>query len=180
MFEKEAEERAERKISNFIPQQWGVSLIRTEQTYETVEGAPHFYLRSLAKMWKEGAEYGYNKAKVEVEDSYRESLCNSELNLASVTEQLEELKKANEWHNLNENSKDLPGEDEWVEGLYIWYYKDKPQWDIFKVRWVYEIGELDEKLVCWYSSDDCWHKVDEPDYWRKINLPTRNEHDRKY
>lgn len=88
--------------------------------------------------------------------------------------------KANEWHNLNENSKDLPGEDEWVEGLYIWYYKDKPQWDIFKVRWFYEIGELDEKLVCWYSSDDCWHKVDEPDYWRKINLPTRNEHDRKY
>ena len=81
--------------------------------------------------------------------------------------------KANEWHNLNENSKDLPGEDEWVEGLYIWYYKDKPQWDIFKVRWVYEIGELDEKLVCWYSSDDCWHKAEEPDYWRKINLPTK-------
>ena len=57
MFEKEAEERAKRKISNFIPQQWGVILIRTEQTYETVEGAPHFYLRSLAKMWKEGAGF---------------------------------------------------------------------------------------------------------------------------
>lgn len=66
MFEKEAEERAERKISNFIPQQWGVSLIRTEQTYETVEGAPHFYLRSLAKMWKDGAEFGYNKALKEI------------------------------------------------------------------------------------------------------------------
>ena len=88
--------------------------------------------------------------------------------------------KANEWHNLNENSKDLPGEDEWVEGLYIWYYKDKPQWDIFKVRWVYEIGELDEKLVCWYSSDDCWNKVDEPDYWRKMTLPMRNEYDKNY
>ena len=85
-----------------------------------------------------------------------------------------------EWHNLNENSKDLPNEGEWVEGLYIWYYKDEPQWDIFKVRWFYEIGELDEKLICWYSSDDCWNKVDEPDYWRKITLPTRNEHDRKY
>ena len=108
MFEKEAEERAERKISNFIPQQWGVSLIRTEQTYETVEGAPHFYLRSLAKMWKEGAEYGYNKAKIEVEESYKESLCNSELNLASVTEQLEELEKANEWHDLRKNPNDLP------------------------------------------------------------------------
>ena len=45
--------------------------------------------------FKDGAEFGYNKAKVEAEESYRESLCNSELNLASVTEQLEELKKEN-------------------------------------------------------------------------------------
>lgn len=85
-----------------------------------------------------------------------------------------------EWHNLNENYKDLPNEGEWVEGLYIWYYKDEPRWDVFKVRWYYEIGELDEKLVRWYSSDDCWNKVDEPDYWRKIILPMRNEHDRNY
>lgn len=51
--------------------------------------------RSYIDGFKDGAEFGYNKAKVEVEveDSYRESLCNSELNLASVTEQLEELKK---------------------------------------------------------------------------------------
>lgn len=83
--------------------------------------------------------------------------------------------KANEWHNLNENYKDLPNEGEWVEGLYIWYYKDEPHWDVFKVRWYYEIGELDEKLVCWYSSDDCWNKVDEPDYWRKITLPKIKE-----
>ena len=89
--------------------------------------------------------------------------------------------KANEWHNLNENYKDLPNEGEWVEGLYIWYYKDEPHWDIFKVRWCYEIGELDEKLVRWYSSDETnWNKVDEPDYWRKITLPTRNKHDKKY
>ena len=95
--------------------------------------------------------------------------------------------KANEWHNLNENCKDLPNEGEWVEGLYIWYYKDEPKWDVFKVRWYYEIGELDEKLVRWYSSDennsyerDYWNKVDEPDYWRKITLPMRNEHDRNY
>ncbi len=38
-------------------------------------------------------EFGYNKAKVEVEDSYRETLCNTELNLARVTQQLEELEK---------------------------------------------------------------------------------------
>lgn len=30
-----------------------------------------------------------------------------------------------EWHNLNENYKDLPNEGEWVEGLYLYYYKDK-------------------------------------------------------
>ena len=95
--------------------------------------------------------------------------------------------KANEWHNLNENYKDLPTEGEWVEGLYIWYYKNEPRWDVFKVRWYYEIGELDEKLVRWYSSDennscerDYWNKVDKPDYWRRIVLPTRNEYDRNY
>ena len=88
--------------------------------------------------------------------------------------------KSNEWHNLNENCKDLPNEGEWVEGLYIWYYKGEPCWDVFKVRWYYEIGELDEKLVHWYTSDDCWNKADEPDYWRKITLPMRNEYDRNY
>ena len=62
--------------------------------------------------------------------------------------------KANEWHNLNENYEDLPNEGEWVEGLYIWYYKNEPCWDVFKVRWYYEIGELDEKLVRWYNSDE--------------------------
>ena len=105
--------------------------------------------------YKDGAEFGYNKA--------------------------------NEWHNLNEDYEDLPNEGEWVEGLYIWYYKNEPCWDVFKVRWYYEIGELDEKLVRWYNSDennsyerDYWNKVDKPDYWRRIVLPTRNEYDRNY
>lgn len=93
-----------------------------------------------------------------------------------------------EWHNLNENYKDLPNEGEWVEGLYLYYYKDKVHWDVFKVRWYYEIGELDEKLVRWFSADenseygdrDYWNKVDAPDYWRRIFLPTRNEYDKNY
>ena len=91
--------------------------------------------------------------------------------------------KANEWHNLNKNYKDLPNEGEWVEGLYIWYYKGEPHWDVFKVRWYYEIGELDEKLVRWYGYDEnnsYENKIDEPDYWRKITLPMRNEYDRNY
>lgn len=62
------------------------------------------------ELWKDGfqkgAKFGYNKAKLEVEDSYRESLCNSELNLASITEQLEELEKSNEWHYVKDG--DLP------------------------------------------------------------------------
>lgn len=31
------------------------------------------------------------------------------------------------------------------------------------------------RLVCWYTSDDCWNKADTPDYWRKITLLMRNE-----
>ena len=123
--------------------------------------------------WQKGAEFGYNKAFVEADKNLK----------AIVTD----FNKANEWHNLNENYKDLPNEGEWVEGLYIWYYKGEPHWDVFKVRWYYEIGILDEKLVRWYSCDeyntynrDYWNKVDEPDYWRKITLPMRNEYDRNH
>ena len=93
-----------------------------------------------------------------------------------------------EWHNLNENPNDLPNQGEWIEGLYLWYYKDKVHWDVFKVRWYYEIGELDEKLVRWFSADensgyadrDYWNTVDAPDYWRRIILPTRSEYDQNY
>ena len=57
----------------------------------------------IIQAYQKGAEFGYNKAKVEIEDSYRESICNSELNLASVTEQLEELEKENtELKNLKD------------------------------------------------------------------------------
>ena len=70
MFEKEAEEYAD--------QFWGASPSAQ---------------RTIKQAYQQGAEFGYNKAKLEIEDSYRESLYNSELNLASVTKQLEELKK---------------------------------------------------------------------------------------
>ena len=59
---------------------------------------------SYVNGFSNGAEFGYNKAKVEVEESYRESLCNSELNLASITEQVEELEKANEWHYVKDGA----------------------------------------------------------------------------
>lgn len=66
---------------------------------------------SMMDSFKDGAEFGYNKA--------------------------------NEWHNLNKNYKDLPYEGEWVEGLYIRCYKGEPKREVFKVRWCYEIGELE-------------------------------------
>ena len=74
-------------------------------------------LKAITVGVQKGAEHGYYKAKVEVEDSYRESLCNSELNLASVTEQLEELEEANEWHYVKDG--DLPK----GEGAVLIYWK---------------------------------------------------------
>lgn len=95
MFEKEAEEylktdgtKAE-QILNMLNE---ISPLKIK-----IKQLP-FVLAMLQQVYQDGAEFGYNKAKIEVEESYRESLCNSELNLASVTEQLEELEKANEWH----------------------------------------------------------------------------------
>lgn len=48
-----------------------------------------YEMKPELEIYTDGFKDGYNKAKVE--DSYRESLCNSELNLANVTEQKEEL-----------------------------------------------------------------------------------------
>ena len=81
MFEREAEEFERRKHYRYED---------NDYCCDIADGIIQAYLA--------GAEFGYNKAKVEVEDSYKESLCNSELNLASITEQLEELEKSNEWH----------------------------------------------------------------------------------
>ena len=83
-----------------------------KERYKEHLADPNYYESSEEESYlhgfHDGAEFGYNKAKVEVEESYRESLSNSELNLASVTEQLEELEKANEWHDLRKDPKDLP------------------------------------------------------------------------
>ena len=80
--------------------------------------------------FKDGAEFGYNKAQVEVEDRYQEYLYNKEMNLAGVTEQLEELEKANEWHYPSKG--ELPKCDEETQL-------------IFYVNCYYEVG--DETLI---------------------------------
>ena len=91
MFEKEAEEW-EKEITD-------------NADVEIHFGKPVKVMPTRKQSFQKGAEFGYNKAKVEVEESYRESLCNAELNLASVTEQLEELEKANEWQYVKEGCK---------------------------------------------------------------------------
>lgn len=62
MFENESIGYATKLINNFCIQLLGVTQLRTEKNHETVEGAPHFYHRSLVKAFKDGAEFGYNKA----------------------------------------------------------------------------------------------------------------------
>lgn len=101
------------------------------------------------ELWKsgfqQGAEFGYNKAKVEVEDSYRESLCNLELNLASITEKLE---KSNEWHYVKDG--DLPEENQWVlvyDGSYTVcnYHSNTP------IKWLdnYENEVYEGSIIAW-------------------------------
>lgn len=103
------------------------------------------------KGFEQGVEFGYNKAKIEVEESYKESLCNSELNLASVTEQLEELKKANEWHVLEENPNVLPTEN----------MKPSLVKDVF--------GNL---IVAYYSLElKSWWGTPEPDFGIEYEIP---------
>ena len=99
MFEKEAEENLVEQLGfdkEFIEQE--VNKLKNPNEKFMVDSL----IREVKYAFQKGAEFGYNKAKVEVEESYKESLCNSELNLASVTEQLEELEKANEWHYVKD------------------------------------------------------------------------------
>ena len=98
MFEKEAKEKAKRKIYNFIVRDWGVSPIRTEQTCEIVEGIPHSYQYSLEKMWQEGAEYGYNKCKEELNHKGLALQSDMDKTIEQNIARKKELNKVKEWH----------------------------------------------------------------------------------
>lgn len=137
MFEKEAKERIKIKYE-----------LQSLITRENGE-----------RLWQEGAEFGYNKAKIEVEESYKESLCNSELNLASVTEQLEELEKANEWQYVSE--KGTPK----TEGHYLVCLRNKNK-DVFDC-WIYY-----DKDVGWYSMKV---RIKDIYAWKEIVLPELKE-----
>ena len=109
MFEKEAEESAKRKIYNFIVSDLGVSQIITGQTCETVEGMPHFYQYSLEKMWQEGAVFGYNKCKEELNQNGLALQSDMDKTIEQNIALKKKLEKSNEWHYVKDG--DLPEVD---------------------------------------------------------------------
>jgi hypothetical protein len=80
MFEKEAEEYARRNN----PAEYGVR-------------ATHF---TVLNSFKDGAEFGYNKGYHDAEEHY--------MNVIDSQHKLVEESKANEWHDLRKDPKDLP------------------------------------------------------------------------
>ena len=113
MFENEAKEKDERKIDNFIVSDWGVSQIRTEQTCETVEGIPHFYQYSLEKMWQEGAEFGYNKCKEELNHKGLALQSDMDKTIEQNIALKKELNNVKKWHYVKDG--DYPKK----KGIYL-------------------------------------------------------------
>lgn len=146
MFEKEAEEIANKKLCSE----------RICYNHCNFNSPKHHRCGEWHRIYdcaKESAEFGYNKAKVEIEDSYRESLCNSELNLASVTEQLEELNKANEWHYVKDG--DIP--------------KDEDYKLCITSNGNYYIARYEELFVHWSNQE--YKEVCCPYAWKEITFP---------
>ena len=156
MFEKEAEEYREKEKDKGY---YWVTQEMEQSELDTI----------IDESFKDGAEFGYNKAKIEVEESYRESLCNSELNLASVTEQLEELEKANEWHYVK--NKDYPKDNKSVlcilgdidsDNCEVGYYNDVGSGE----PWHFETYHLPDD-----DGDNAW----EVSAWKEIVIPELKE-----
>lgn len=164
MLEKEAEEYAE-----------GMA-----KYYESAHGSiPSQFEKYLRK----AVEYGYNKAKVEIEESYRESLCNSELNLASVTEQLEELEKANEWHCPSKG--ELPKCDEETQLIFYvnCYYEVGGETKIRKrtVLGFYKKSFLNDDVKLFVEKSRGYedeHLPKDVIAWKEIVLPELKESDK--
>ena len=115
---------------------------------------------AIETAYQKGAEFGYNMAKIELEESYRESLCNSELNLASVTEQLDELEKANEWHYVKDGD----------------YPKDRTE-KKYLVALKSEYGGFFYELDIWCESLHCFASNNPTKVyaWKEIVLPELKE-----
>ena len=97
MFEKEAEKRARK-----LEESQTLGVYDNDEDYARDSGWNEGEVAGYEEGFKDGAEFGYNKAKGELEEKYKETICNLEMNLNSVTERLEELNKANEWYYVKD------------------------------------------------------------------------------
>ena len=161
MFENEAKEKAERKIYNFIVRDWGVSQIRTDLTCETVEGIPHFYQYSLEKMWQEGAVFGYNKCKEELNQKGLALQSDMDKTIEQNIALKKELNKANEWHFVSKEG--FPNNDDIYliirsDGLHLGDYCCGGN------------GYLDCQRWCDYPSEE-EIQDDSVIAWKEITLP---------
>ena len=117
--------------------------------YESAHGS---IPSQLAKYLRKAVEYGYNKANEELEEKYKETFCNLEMNLNSVTERLEELEKANEWNYVK-------------DGIF-----PKDEKDILcQINFeTYEVGYYHQEKRCFYTIDG--REIDVI-AWKEIELP---------
>lgn len=99
MFEKEAKERARK-----LEESQNLGIYDNEEDYELDRGWNEGEVAGYEDGFKDGAEFGYSKAKAKIKllkETHQQSI-----NI--LTDQIEELRKAKEWHSVKDN---LPKED---------------------------------------------------------------------
>lgn len=147
MLEKEAEERARK-----LEEKQTLGIYDNDEDRARDEGFNEGEVVGYEKGFKDGAEVGYNKANEELEEKYKETFCNLEMNLNSVTERLEELNKANEWNYVK-------------DGIF-----PKDEKDILcQINFeTYEVGYYHQEKRCFYTIDG---REIEVIAWKEIVLP---------
>ena len=161
MFENEAREKVKRKIYNFIVSDLGISQIITGQTCETVEGMPHFYQYSLEKMWQEGAVFGYNKCKEELNQIGLALQSDMDKTIEQNIALKKELNKVKEWNYVKD--RDYPKKT----GVYLVAWK--------RTHHVEEYGEWGFDVDVFNADDGYFEGCgDFVIAWKGIVLPKEN------
>ena len=111
--------------------------------------------RSYIDGFKDGAEFGYNKAKEDADKMKSQflELCNlKDMRIA-------DLEKANKWHYVKDG--DLPKDEDW-------------KWCV-SYRGYYYVAKYEEMFGCWTNQE--YSEVMQPYAWKKIVLPELKESD---
>ena len=137
MFEKEAEEKYKEHLAD-------------PNYYESSE--EESYLHGF----QEGAEYGYNK---KCEETFEMALSQIKHDRATVLEENERLRKANEWHYVKNEGTPK------TEGHYLVCLRNKNK-DVLDC-WIYY-----DKDVGWYSLEV---RIKDIYAWKEIVLPELKE-----